>query len=125
MIRSGKLVAALLLALPAGKASSADAPRKIVVAVPGIPPVFSGLFAFVAKEQDFFKAQGVDVEVRPFDSGAAAAQAVVAGDVDLSLSPTPAIVRMVSNAGVDLIGIFGQEHPDWLLASTDPKSSRC
>jgi len=122
---SGKLLAALLLALPAGRAWSADAPRKIVVAVPGIPPVFSGLFAFVAKEENFFKAQGVDVEVRPFDSGAAAAQAVVSGDVDLSLSPTPAIVPMVSNAGVDLIGIFGQEHPDWLLASTDPRSSKC
>src|SRR5207237_365999 len=79
----------------------------------------------LAKEEGFFKDQGLDVEVRPFDSGASAAQAVVAGNVDLSLSPTAAIVRMISNAGVDLVGIYGQEHPDWLLASAEAKSSKC
>jgi NitT/TauT family transport system substrate-binding protein len=114
--------AALLLA--AGPGLPADAQR-LTLAVPGIPPVFSGLFAFVAKEEGFFKKHGLDVEVRPFDSGAAAAQAVVAGGVDLSLSPTPVIVRMISNAGVDLVGIYGQEHPDWLLASTDPSLRKC
>src|SRR5205085_12186095 len=107
-------------ACPAGDAATAEAPGKMTIAVPGIPPVFSGLFVYVAKEEGFFKDQGLDVEVRPFDSGASAAQAVVAGNVDLSLSPTAAIVRMISNAGVDLVGIYGQEHPDWLLASTDP-----
>jgi len=44
-----------------------------------VPPVFSGLVAYVAKEEGFFKKHGVEVEVRPFDSGAAAAQAVVSG----------------------------------------------
>jgi NitT/TauT family transport system substrate-binding protein len=65
------------------------------------------------------------VEVRPFDSGAAAAQAVVAGGVDFSLSPTPVIVRMVSNGNVDLVGIYGMEHPDWLLGTTDEKAVKC
>src|SRR5712664_1599796 len=109
--------AALLLA--AGPGLPADAQR-LTLAVPGIPPVFSGLFAFVAKEEGFFKKHGLDVEVRPFDSGAAAAQAVVPGGVDLSLSPTPVIVRMISNAGVDLVGIYGMANPDWLLATTQP-----
>src|SRR5258706_25011 len=27
---------------------------------------------------------------------------------------------MVSNAGVDLVGIYGMANPDWLLASTEP-----
>jgi ABC-type nitrate/sulfonate/bicarbonate transport system substrate-binding protein len=65
------------------------------------------------------------VDVRPFDSGAAAAQAVVAGNPDVALSPTPVIVRMVSNAGVNLVGIYGLEHPDWLLASTDAALGKC
>jgi NitT/TauT family transport system substrate-binding protein len=119
------LLALLFVALPARDAARAAAPGKITIAVPGIPPVFSGLYVYVAKEEGFFKDQGLDVEVRPFDSGASAAQAVVAGNVDLSLSPTAAVVRMISNAGVDLIGIYGQEHPDWLLASADAKSTRC
>ncbi|MFL5428442.1 MAG: ABC transporter substrate-binding protein [Myxococcales bacterium] len=110
------------LLLLAAEASAAD---KITVAVPGIPPVFSGLFVFVAQEEGFFKDQGLDAQVRPFDSGAAAAQAVVSGDVDLSLSPTAVIVRMVSNAGVDLVGILGQEHPDWILASAEGQKRKC
>jgi NitT/TauT family transport system substrate-binding protein len=123
--KANALLALVFLAVPARNAASADPPRKITIAVPGIPPVFSGLYVYVAKEEGFFKDQGLEVEVRPFDSGASAAQAVVAGNVDLSLSPTAAIVRMISNADVDLVGIYGQEHPDWLLASTESKNSRC
>jgi NitT/TauT family transport system substrate-binding protein len=107
----------VLFVLAAGPALGAD---RVSLAVPGVPPVYSGLVAFVAKEEGFFKKHGVEVEVRPFDSGAAAAQAVVSGNIDLSLSPTPVIVRMVSNAGVDLVGIYGMANPDWLLASTEP-----
>jgi NitT/TauT family transport system substrate-binding protein len=114
------LVAVMLFSSPV--AAEAD---RVSFAVPGVPPVFSGLVAFVAKEEGFFKKYGVDVEVRPFDSGAAAAQAVVAGNIDLSLSPTPVVVRMVSNADVNLVGIYGMEHPDWLLGSADPKLSKC
>ncbi len=104
---------------------TAAAAERLTFAVPGVPPVFSGLPAIVAKEEGFFKKYGVEVDVRPFDSGAAAAQAVVAGNIDLSLSPTPVIVRMVSNADVNLVGIYGMEHPDWLLGSSDPKLSTC
>ena len=75
--------------------------EKLTLAMPGVPPVFGSVVTYVAKEEGFFKKHGVDVEVRNFDSGAAAAQAVVAGSIDASLSPTPVIVRMISNAGVD------------------------
>jgi NitT/TauT family transport system substrate-binding protein len=117
------LVAALLLS--AGLIRDAAAAEHLSMAVPGVPPVFSGLVAIVAKENGSFKKYGVEVDVRPFDSGAAAAQAVVAGSVDLSLSPTPVIVRMISNADVGLVGIYGMENPDWLLGSADPKLSKC
>ncbi len=124
MARAIKPLLAGLLATMIVRGEAAAAER-LSFAVPGVPPVFSGLVALVAKEEGFFKKYGVDVDVRPFDSGAAAAQAVVAGNIDLSLSPTPVVVRMVSNADVNLIGIYGMEHPDWLLGSSDPKLSRC
>jgi len=119
-MRTRPLAARRALILVSLVAPAALAAEKVSMAVPGVPPVFSGLVAFVAKDQGFFEKYGVDVDVRPFDSGAAAAQAVVSGNIDLSLSPTPVIVRMVSNAGVDLVGIYGMANPDWLLASTDP-----
>ena len=105
--------------------TAAPAAERLSFAVPGVPPVFGSVVVYVAKEEGFFKKHGVDVDVRTFDSGAAAAQAVVAGNPDASLSPTPVIVRMVSNAGVNLVGIYGLENPDWLLASTDPGASKC
>src|SRR5262245_28092827 len=103
------LAAALSIAPVAGAAE-----QKLSFAVPGVPPLFGSVGAFVAREVGFFKKHGVDVDVRPFDSGAAAAQAVVAGTPDMALSPTPVIVRMISNAGVNLVGIYGLENPDWL-----------
>src|SRR5258707_10073392 len=75
----------------------------------------------VAKEAGLFKKYDVEVGVKPFASGAAAAQAGVAGNIDMSLSPTPVVVRMISNANVNLVAIYGLEHPDWLLASADPQ----
>src|SRR5438046_1530336 len=99
--------------------------EKLTLAMPGVPPVFGSVVTYVAKEEGFFKKHGVDVEVRNFDSGAAAAQAVVAGSIDASLYPTPMIVRMISNAGVDLVSFYGMPHPDWLLGSTDPALSKC
>jgi NitT/TauT family transport system substrate-binding protein len=97
------LFAALAAAIPIhGGAAAAE--QKLSFAVPGVPPVFGSVVVYVAKEEGFFKKHGVDVDVRPFDSGAAAAQAVVAGNPDVALSPTPVIVRMISNAGVNLVG---------------------
>lgn len=112
--------------LPSAALRAGDAPvERLSMAVPGVPPVFAGVVAFVAREEGFFQKYGVEVEVRPFDSGAAAAQAVVTGGIDFSLSPTPVIVRMISNGKVDLVGIYGMEHPDWLLGSADPAKRKC
>ena len=113
----------LLSAALSQRAAAAD--EKLTVAMPGVPPVFGSVVTYVARDEGFFKKYGVDVDVRTFDSGAAAAQAVVGGDIDASLSPTPVVVRMISNAGVDLVAIYGMQNPDWLLGSTDPALKKC
>ena len=99
--------------------------KKITLAVPGIPPVFQTVHVFVAQKEGFFKKYGVDVTVRPFDTGAAAARAVAAGEIDITVSPTPVIVNITSNADVKLVGVYGQENPDWLIGSTDPGLTSC
>src|SRR5256885_15289734 len=101
-----------LLAADVITAAAARA-EKLTVAMPGVPPVFGSVVTYVAKEEGFFKKHGVDVEVRNFDSGAAAAQAVVAGSIGASLSPPPGVARMVSNPGGRLASLSGKANPHW------------
>jgi ABC-type nitrate/sulfonate/bicarbonate transport system substrate-binding protein len=115
-----KLMAgAALAAALAASGPAAAAGKKIVVAIPGIPPIYSVTIAFVAEKQGFFKKHGVDVEIKPFDNGTAAARAVVAGDIDMAWSPTPPVIVQVSNADVPLVGVYGMPNPDWVLGTTD------
>ena len=63
----GMLLATLLASAPASAQG-----KKVTVATPGIPPIFSVMIAYVADKQGFFKKYGVDVEIKPFDNGTAA-----------------------------------------------------
>lgn len=110
----GALLAALLTSAPAGAQD-----KKVVIAIPGIPPIFSVTIAFVAEKQGFFKKHGANVEIKPFDNGTAAARAVVAGDVDMAWSPTPPVINQVSNADVPLVAVYGMPNPDWVIGTTD------
>ncbi len=112
------------LALAFAQAAQAET-AKINFGLPGIPPVFGTALQYTAQEEGFFKKYGVEVALRPFDSGAAAARAVQSGNIDISLSPTPVIVNMMSNAGVDMVTIWGMENTDWVLAATDEKFKAC
>jgi ABC-type nitrate/sulfonate/bicarbonate transport system substrate-binding protein len=63
--------------------------------------------------------------VRDFETGVAAARAVAAGQIDLAIAPTPVLVNMISNAKVNLVGIYGLPNPDWLIGSTDAQKVGC
>ena len=66
--------AALVATAFIGAAPASAQGKKIVLAVPGIPPIYSVTIAFVAQKQGFFKKYGADVEIKPFDNGTAAAR---------------------------------------------------
>ena len=124
LLRGSLLSALTLAALASAPAGTARAEETLTLGLPAIPPVFVTVQAYVALQEKFFEKHGVKVIMRPFDSGANAARATVAGDVDFAISPTPLILNMISNANAELVGIYGYEHPDWLLASMDP-SKKC
>ncbi|MGC1847347.1 MAG: ABC transporter substrate-binding protein, partial [Pseudolabrys sp.] len=122
MIRRTVALAAggMLLAVSLGGITPVAAQsKKIVVAIPGVPPIYSVTIAFVAEKHGFFKKHGVDVEIRPFDNGTAAARAVVAGDIDMAWSPTPPVINQVSNADVPLVAVYGMPNPDWVIGTTE------
>ena len=112
-----------LVISPADSASAQS--KKLIIGVPGIPPIFSAVLVYVAEREGLFKKYGADVEVKPFDTGTAAARAVTAGDIDVAISPSPLIVNQISNASVGLIAIYGFPKPDWVLASTDATKASC
>ncbi len=107
-------------ALLAGATPAAAQGKKLVIALPGIPPIFSVAIAYVAEKQGFFKKHGANVEIRPFDNGTAAARAVVAGDIDMAWSPTPPVINQISNADVPLVGLYGMPNPDWVIGASEP-----
>lgn len=115
---SALLAAALMAAAPASAQDKIQG-KKIVLAVPGIPPIFSVTIAYVAQKEGFFKKHGADVEIHPFDNGTAAARAVVGGDIDLAFSPTPPVINQISNAGVPIVAIYGLPNPDWVIGTTE------
>jgi NitT/TauT family transport system substrate-binding protein len=129
MTRKDKIGALLAVAAALtgafGLATAAKAEDKLTLGLPAVPPVFATTLQYTAQDEGLFKKYGVDVTLRPFDSGAAAARAVQSGNIDISLSPTPVIVNMTSNAGVDMVSIYGMENPDWVLATTDPALKTC
>src|SRR6478752_9367480 len=118
--RSTVLIAGvMLLAALTGTGPATAQDKKLVIALPGIPPIFSVSIAYVAEKQGFFKKHGANVEIRPFDNGTAAARAVVAGDIDMAWSPTPPVINQVSNADVPLTAVYGMPNPDWVIGTTD------
>lgn len=116
LVAGSVLLSTMLLA---GASPAAAQGKKLVIALPGIPPIFSVLIAYVAEKQGFFKKYGVNVEIRPFDNGTAAARAVVAGDVDMSWSPTPPVINQISNADVPLVALYGMPNPDWVIGASE------
>lgn len=116
------LIAAVALPLtPPALAQS----QKIVLAPPGIPPIFGSIIVFVAQDQGFFKKYGADVTLRAFDNGTAASRAVLAGDLDASISATPLLIKQVANANVPLVAFYGWPKPDFELGTTDATKASC
>ncbi len=124
--RIAAVTGAALLFACAGAHAQQPAPAKpFVLGLPGIPPVFLAVQLYTAQEAGFFRKYGVDVQLRPFDTGVAAARAAAAGEIDLTDSPTPVIINLVSNGNVPLVAVYGMENPDWLIGSTDPAVKTC
>jgi ABC-type nitrate/sulfonate/bicarbonate transport system substrate-binding protein len=128
MFRRSAIALALASALAAfaltGHPAAAQG-KKVAIGMPGIPPIFTTVQPLVAEKVGLFKKHGANVELRPFDNGTAAARAVIAGDIDMSMSPSPPVINQISNSGANLVAIYGWPNADWVLASIDPAKTSC
>lgn len=119
------MAGAVCAAFAAAPSPSAAEAKKMVIAAPGIPPIFASVVLYVADREGFFKKYGVDAEVRPFDTGTAAARAVLSGDIEVSLSPSALLINQISNADANVVAIYGMTNSDFLLGSSDPGKTSC
>jgi NitT/TauT family transport system substrate-binding protein len=88
------LVASVLLSpLPA------TAQEKIKL---GLLPFSESLAAVIADKQGFFKAEGIEVEISKFDSGAVAVPVLQSGRLDIVLSSTVATFQAIEQ-GLDAV----------------------
>jgi NitT/TauT family transport system substrate-binding protein len=95
------------------------------MALPGVPPIYLTVFAYVADKQGFFKKYGADVVLRQFDTGAAGSRAVIAGDADMALVPTALTINQIANANADVVSIYGLPNPDWSIGTTNAAKAQC
>ena len=117
-------LAALIVAAASGTSAQAES-KKMIVAAPGIPPIFASVILYVAEKQGFWKKYGAEVDVKPFDTGTAAARAVLTGDIEIALAPTPLVISQISNVNANVVSIYGFPSPDWILATTDATKTSC
>jgi len=99
--------------------------KKMTVAAPGIPPIFASVQLYVAAKEGLFAKYGADVDIRTFDSGATASRAVLAGDIDMSVSPSALVINQISNADANVVALYGMINSDMLLGSVNPAKAAC
>ncbi|MBO0832955.1 MAG: ABC transporter substrate-binding protein [Actinobacteria bacterium] len=107
-----------------GGGSSSGSLPTITLGSPGIPPVISGLLPYIAEKQGFYKKYGVNVVIKSFTTGTDATRAVADGQIDAAIMP-PAQLMELAAKGVKLVGIQGQEVPDWVVVSTNASVTSC
>jgi NitT/TauT family transport system substrate-binding protein len=104
--------------------SAGGSSDSIVLGSPGVPPVISGLLPYIADKQGFYKKYGVNVTIKSFDTGTDATRAAATGQIDAAIMPPAQLITLASQ-GTPVVGIQGQEFPDWVVDSTDTSVSSC
>lgn len=77
-----------------GSDSDSSGPQTVTVQV---PPITSAAVVYLAQERGLFAAQGLDVEIRVGQGGAAIAAALQSGDTDIGLSNYVTMINGLSN----------------------------
>jgi len=88
------------LALPGG----ANAQQKITIGIPTSPPNIVHMPVIVAKELGLYKKAGLDVDIVSLGDGVKVYRALLAGNIDLGLTPgAPTIIGRANGATVKAV----------------------
>jgi NitT/TauT family transport system substrate-binding protein len=102
------LAAAVLAALALDPAAAAD---KISV---GSLPFVSASPVFIAKERGYFDAEGLDVEVKPFQAAQPVAVATASGDIDFGVGGlTAGFYNLAGKGALKIVAAQSREEPGY------------
>lgn len=104
-----------------GKAAGA---MSLTVGASGIPPVYTNVLSYIADKAGLYKKYGVNVTLRPFESGADAIRAVQSGKLDATRGPSTVVMAAVAT-GAPLAMFYGMDVNDFEVGSTDPAVRSC
>jgi ABC-type nitrate/sulfonate/bicarbonate transport system substrate-binding protein len=126
-MRFTKTFAAAAVALGlSGLAAAPALSQDLSVAIPGNPPIWAGMVAHVALEQGIYAKYGFnDVKIQALPVGPQATAAAGQKEFDIGIGPTSPAAVAISNAGLPVTGIAGQNFTDWMIASTDGSTTDC
>lgn len=102
--RCALLIAGLFLVLlvPTARPLLAQTPPKVTVAYSAISPIFAGVW--MAKEIGAFEKQGLKADLVYISSGSITVQAMVGGNLDMSIAASNAVVSAILH-GAPLIAV--------------------
>jgi ABC-type nitrate/sulfonate/bicarbonate transport system substrate-binding protein len=103
-----------LLALGAGSAHA----QKIRIFA-GSSPIFAPVF--IADQKGFFKAEGLDVQVRPFSSGAEATEGFRSGAADFLVASDVPLIYLLVGGDTAMLAQFSANHD--MLVIVGPKGA--
>jgi ABC-type nitrate/sulfonate/bicarbonate transport system substrate-binding protein len=92
---------AVLAAAALAQPGSANAQQKVVIGIPTSPPNIVHMPVIVAKELGLYKKAGLDVEIVSLGDGVKVYRALLAGNIDMGLTPgAPTIIGRSNGATV-------------------------
>lgn len=108
-VRKGTLAtvsAGCLMALAAcgGEAGGDEHPEPDASIVIGVAPDFFFTHLYIAVEEGFFAAEGIDAELVEFPSGMEATEAITAGQADIT-STTSSTLSLLAGSGSDVVAL--------------------
>ncbi|MGH2856748.1 MAG: ABC transporter substrate-binding protein [Solirubrobacteraceae bacterium] len=86
------------------------APTKVTISMALIPPKMTFIGFYVAKDEGFFKKEGLDMDFVPENNGVPATRALVAGSVDMSATSADDVIAAAA-AGGKVHAIWGYAMP--------------
>ncbi len=112
-------IAAVALTLP----SVANAQQKAVIGIPTSPPNIVHMPVIVAKELGLYKKAGIDVEIVSLGDGVKVYRALLAGNIDLGLTPgAPTIIGRANGAAVKALSANAPKLEASLVVRADIKT---